>query len=654
MTERRKRGGKSGVAEAVRAAKAIDTPAARPKAASATPDFVSGRFEKTEKGLWKKRGEGDPPIWLCSAFEVAAETRDSFGYNWGFLLTWHDRDGMLHEDSLPRELFSGDCAEMRARLANGGLTFNGNAEARKAFAEYMNAASSDKRARSVSQIGWHKVGVRSVFVLPDRVYGGGADRWVLQVEGREQSIFNTSGTLMEWISGVSALCIGNSRLLFSVAAGFAAPLLGLLGEQGGGFNLCGAAQIGKSTALRAAASVWGGTPGRGSSGYVKPFRATGNGLEAVACMHCDTLLCLDEMGQVDSKEAGEIAYLLANGQAKLRSSRQGGSLRNVMRFCVLFLSTGEIGLSEKNREAGRETKAGQEVRLTDVPADAGGLFGLFEDLHDFPSPSAFANAVREATDRSFGIAAAVFLDRLTEAWKADEDLPSKIRDRCDLLLANWLSTYGSVSSQVRSIGFRFALVAVAGELASEWGVTGWPPGNASAGVRQCLISCLAERGTLGTREDEQAFTKLRDFISRHGDSRFAIWGDPRPRNDAAQVETDDPPAERFRTQHRAGWRRWTAPEGRGKCFWSYYLTPDGLKEALQGLNVPQAVAALVRRKCIRPDAKGKNARSFTVPHHGKMRLYEITSALFREDDEEPEGDESGSAWPTEHAYTEQL
>jgi putative DNA primase/helicase len=61
-------------------------------------------------------------------------------------------------------------------------------------------------------------------------------------------------------------------------------------------------------------------------------------------------MCLDEMGQVDSKEAGEIAYLLANGQANLRSSWQGRSLRSVMQFRVLFLSTGEIGLSEKNRE----------------------------------------------------------------------------------------------------------------------------------------------------------------------------------------------------------------------------------------------------------------------------------------------------------------
>jgi putative DNA primase/helicase len=51
------------------------------------------------------------------------------------------------------------------------------------------------------------------------------------------------------------------------------------------------------------------------------LEATANGLEAVAATHSDALLCLDEIAQLSGKEAGEVAYMLANGQGKSRSSR---------------------------------------------------------------------------------------------------------------------------------------------------------------------------------------------------------------------------------------------------------------------------------------------------------------------------------------------
>jgi uncharacterized protein (DUF927 family) len=62
-------------------------------------------------------------------------------------------------------------------------------------------------------------------------------------------------------------------------------------------------------------------------------------LEAVAESHNDSLLCLDEISQVDSKEAGETAYMLANGHGKSRAQRDGSS-RQAALWRLLFLSTG--------------------------------------------------------------------------------------------------------------------------------------------------------------------------------------------------------------------------------------------------------------------------------------------------------------------------
>ncbi|CEK09175.1 DUF927 domain-containing protein [Legionella hackeliae] len=39
-------------------------------------------------------------------------------------------------------------------------------------------------------------------------------------------------------------------------------------------------------------------------------------LEGLASLHNDGLLILDELSQMDPREAGEAAYLLANGQGK--------------------------------------------------------------------------------------------------------------------------------------------------------------------------------------------------------------------------------------------------------------------------------------------------------------------------------------------------
>ena len=67
---------------------------------------------------------------------------------------------------------------------------------------------------------------------------------------------------------------------------------------------------------------------------------------------------------------------------------------------MLLLSSGEIGIAEKVAEDGRGRKvaAGQQVRVLDLPAEAGAGMGLFENLHGFPSADAFAHGRSLAGD----------------------------------------------------------------------------------------------------------------------------------------------------------------------------------------------------------------------------------------------------------------
>lgn len=88
---------------------------------------------------------------------------------------------------------------------------------------------------------------------------------------------------LTWKATIARYAAGNSRLIFSIAAAFAAPMVHLLGTESGGFNLRGPSSIGKSTSLVVAGSVWGGV-----KGYTKQWRATENGLESIAAKHYGT------------------------------------------------------------------------------------------------------------------------------------------------------------------------------------------------------------------------------------------------------------------------------------------------------------------------------------------------------------------------------
>ena len=91
------------------------------------------------------------------------------------------------------------------------------------------------------------------------------------------------------------------------------------------------------------------------------------------------------MGSLDARDAGQVVYMLANGEGKARARRDGNT-RPPAQWRLLFLSTGEVGITARLNEIGQKAKAGQEVRLAGVPADAGKGMGAFEDLHGGDKP----------------------------------------------------------------------------------------------------------------------------------------------------------------------------------------------------------------------------------------------------------------------------
>ncbi len=308
------------------------------------PCFAPYRLDTS--GLWLVpglRGEEEEPVpraqRLCDPFQVLAETHDGRGNAWGLLLRWQDRDRHAHEVVVPRELALGDGAELTRILLRQGLWVAPDESRRRKLVGYLATVQVPGRARLADRVGWHG----PAFLLPDGTFGDPERDETLHLVQKPEHAFRQEGTLEAWKASVAIHAQGNSRLAFALSCAFAAPLLERLGQEGGGFHFFGSSSKGKTTTLDVAGSAWGGPC------YRDAWRATSSGLEAVALAHCDCLLTLDEQGQALPQEAGEVAYLLANGQDKLRARKTlDGQPRR--RWRALFLSTGEMTLGDRMRE----------------------------------------------------------------------------------------------------------------------------------------------------------------------------------------------------------------------------------------------------------------------------------------------------------------
>ncbi len=88
-------------------------------------------------------------------------------------------------------------------------------------------------------------------------------------------------------------------------------------------------------------------------------------------------------------------------------------------------------------------------------------------------------------------------------------------------------------SQVARVAKRFCLVAVAGELATANGLTGWTQGEAVEAARRCFEGWLELRGGTGNSDEAEAVRQVQHFLAAHGDNRFRVDEDRRQGTDEA-------------------------------------------------------------------------------------------------------------------------
>jgi putative DNA primase/helicase len=553
-------------------------------------DMLPEGFLVNNKGVFfvPKDNQGNilPEIFICSRIDVLARTRDVNDCAHGQLLRFKDRDDVTHSWVLPMDALASDGADYRRSLLNMGVIIGSNRKAREKLTEYLTYFLPKDTALCIDRTGWHD----GSFIFPDEVIGEEKEEKIIfQNMAHNTEGFKTKGTLKEWQENIAKYCMGNSRLILAVSAAFAAPLLKQLGEESGGFHFNGASSTGKTTALKIAVSVWG------DKKRLQTWRSTSNGLESVAARHNDSLLSIDEMSQVDPKEAGEIAYMLANGSGKNRCKKDG-SLQNRATWQLLFLSSGEVGLVEHILQAGKKARAGQQVRFLDIPADAGKGYGLFENLHGFSNGSEFARHLDNNIQLYHGLPIRKFLKKLTEKNTKD------FIKRTVIDFFSKLEIDADSDGQVKRAANRFALLAGAGELATTLGITGWRESEVTESIKRCFKDWVSNRGGIVSAEEINALKQIRGFFQVSFPSRF--------------INCDGVDGTTNKNIKKAGFYGRKA----GELFF-HVETEIFVEEICKGLNSRSVAQFCIKSKWLTPDKDGKSSQLQHAPDSKKSRRF---------------------------------
>jgi len=336
----------------------------------------------------------------------------------------------------------------------------------------------------------------------------------------------------------------------------------------------------------AAISVWGGPS------FCRTWRTTSNGLEGAAKMHTGTMLALDEVGEVNPKDLYESAYALVNGHGKTRANIRGEA-RQVSRWRVLVLSTGEVTIASRMAAGGYEAKAGQALRLLDVPIT--GTYGAWDELHGLASGAALSDAIRDGATRHYGHAGRAFVAALIKHFADGLELSGR--------LEAIINKFGAAAGQETRGARVFALCALAGELATGAGIVPWQPGQAANAAMQAFTLWRDQRATGGRNAEDVAILRaVNDFIERHGDSRFS---------DIVKDDTARPVINRAGYLDKSG------------ASTIYLFTSGGLREATTGYDQKRVIRALDEASAFARKGNSKTALSTRTPDGRTPRLYHI-------------------------------
>ncbi|EBJ1006192.1 DNA primase [Salmonella enterica] len=480
-------------------------------------------------------------------------------------------------------------------LKAGGINVTTKSSLRAILADWLQRSGERELWRVVHATGWQS----GVYIMPDGEIIGTPSTPVL-FSGRSSAAagYTTQGTTDSWRNSVARLANGNYSMMTAIAAALAAPLIALSGADGFGIHFYEQSSAGKTTTANVASSLYGNPDLLRLTWY-----GTALGLANEAAAHNDGLMPLDEVGQgADVMSVSQSAYALFNGVGKLQGAKEGGN-RDLKRWRTVAISTGEMDLETFITAAGRKTKAGQLVRLLNIPLSKAICF------HEYQNGKQHADALKDAYQQHHGTAGREWIKWLVDHQQQAIDTVRECEARWRSLIP---ADYGE---QVHRVAARFAVLEAA-LLLSEV-VTGWDAQTCRDAIQHSYNAWLREFGT-GNKEHQQIIEQTEAFLNAYGLSRFA----PFPYSPADLPIRD-----------LAGYRQRGEHDESPMIFYAFPATFE--KEIAAGFNAKQFAEVLKNAGMLIPPNSGRGYQRKSPRIQGRQINVYVLKYL-QEDDGQPE------------------
>ncbi|ENV09989.1 hypothetical protein F966_01156 [Acinetobacter higginsii] len=565
-----------------------------------------------ETGLYliKEKRDGDGELkqtrtFICHSAIILGEARSPNNDNWKRVIQFHDKDNTLHRLLIPYEHFMGEAQEALKIIANHGLMPPRQANKKNVFINYIQDYPIEQRFRCVERAGWHG----RCFATPNKTYGSIEDEELL-FHSDNKSPYTVSGSFEEW-QKLSQLIEPHALAVLAFSSAFSGQLVLPLGAESGGFHLYGSSTDGKSTITKASCSIWGNP-----KHISKSWRTTDNALENEAELRNDSFLNLDELRQAAPKAVSDIVYMLTGGQGKARSTKAGKN-RDTKQFSLMYTSTGEVTLEEHLRRGSIELDAGLLLRFAHIPSDAGKGYGVFDCINYGTAPQDIGNRINELASQHYGHAGIKWLEYLTQ----DKDA---VMQQAQVLLDSFIEQHSQIKNgQASRVLRRFALVAAAGELATQAGITGWMKGRAFEAIAHCFNTWLGNLGHGENMEETKSLEHIKAFFEANGTSRF---------EDITIIRQVDGEVLRQRIHNRVGYY-----DPKDKV---YLVSPTMFKkEMCIGMNEVSVKKALIKHGWIKGFIEGDKKlyvkkSSNTLPDGTRPRMMHFSAEAMQNLDSE--------------------
>jgi len=483
-----------------------------PQGFKLTDNGVEAFYKSDDKGneIYKR---------ICAPLELLALTRDAggSGQDWGVLVRFKDYDGQEKRLNIPKRLFATDGgSDIRKQLLSEGLHIEPRSQEKGKLIDYLNCPDITNRVGLVKKLGWHK----NAFILPDQTIGETVSPLLYDNENARDCKLKAAGSISEWQREIASYCEGNPLLTLAVSLAFTGPLVSLMGlSENVGFHFYGDSSLGKSTLMNVACSVYGKP-----SEFKGSWRTTDNALEDTAALHSDMLLALDELNEANPLTIEGIIYMVGNGKGKNRSGPDYAK-KKTQRWNLAFLSNGEKTIDDYLGSIGKAVNGGVHMRFLSLPASQHEdealkkRNGIYTTTHNFINGAALSDHLNKACEKYHGEPFLEFIKQLTST-----DLGELIKvHHAEIAIYRERVLGNDAGGQAVRAFQKFALVGLAGELASTFGITGWSEGHSIQSAISLFRMWVDIRGGTGNVEEIQLLNHLAKQIKLYGEKHFKRW-----------------------------------------------------------------------------------------------------------------------------------